>query len=157
MAADTGGFLVTGTNESDPRSAGIDQDMRFHYLLTYAPSNDALDGKFRTIAVKVRRPDALVFARKGYRAVSVPTGVPVVGTGACAGPARCFPAAECLSHAGFGIRVSRARSAWPDARGGSRDDRPLEVPTSTRSDPHTAPRQPSSYTSGTGQGGSFRS
>ena len=26
--------------------------MRFHYLLTYAPANDVMDGKFRTISVE---------------------------------------------------------------------------------------------------------
>ena len=33
----------------------IDEDNQFHYLLTYAPSNDAFDGRFRAIRVKVAR------------------------------------------------------------------------------------------------------
>ena len=56
MAADTGGFLIKGTNDVGSAFRRIDEDMRFHYLLTYSPSNDVMDGKFRTITVKVRRP-----------------------------------------------------------------------------------------------------
>ena len=48
----------------------IDEDNQFHYLLTYSPKNAAFDGKFRAIQVKVRRPGAQVFARKGYRAIA---------------------------------------------------------------------------------------
>jgi VWFA-related protein len=78
MAADTGGFLVQGTNDIGAAFRRIDEDMRFHYLLTYAPHNDVMDGKFRTISVKVRRPDVTVFSRRGYRAVRTPAGVPVM-------------------------------------------------------------------------------
>jgi VWFA-related protein len=78
MTGDTGGFLIKGTNDIGSAFRRIDEDMRFHYLLTYSPSNDVMDGKFRTIEVKVRRPDVVVFARKGYRAVRAPTGVPVM-------------------------------------------------------------------------------
>ena len=78
MSADTGGFLIAGTNDLGSAFRRIDEDMRFHYLLTYSPMNDVMDGKFRTISVKVKRPDVTVFARKGYRAVRAPTGVPVM-------------------------------------------------------------------------------
>jgi VWFA-related protein len=78
IAGDTGGFLIRGTNDIGQAFRRIDEDMRFHYLLTYAPRNDVMDGKFRAISVKVRRPDVEVFARKGYRAVRAPTGVPVM-------------------------------------------------------------------------------
>jgi hypothetical protein len=69
---------VSGTNNLASAFKRIDEDMRFHYLLTYSPKNDVMDGKFRAIAVKVRRPDVTVFARNGYRAVNAPTGVPVL-------------------------------------------------------------------------------
>jgi hypothetical protein len=52
--------------------------MRFHYLLSYSPKNAVYDGKFRTISVKVKRPGVNVFARKGYRAVRAPAGLPVL-------------------------------------------------------------------------------
>jgi VWFA-related protein len=65
----TGGFLVEGSNDLSSAFRRIDEDNQFHYLLTYAPTNDTLDGRFRAIRVKVRRPGAQVFARKGYRAL----------------------------------------------------------------------------------------
>jgi VWFA-related protein len=69
LAEDTGGFLVRDTNNIADGFKRIDEDVRFHYLLTYSPQKDVLDGKFRTISVKVKRPDTTVYARKGYRAV----------------------------------------------------------------------------------------
>lgn len=76
LADDTGGFLVRDTNDIGAAFRRIDEDMRFHYLLTYSPKNDVLDGKFRTISVKVKRPGLRVFARRGYRAVRTPPRLP---------------------------------------------------------------------------------
>ena len=76
LADDTGGFLVRDTNDIGSAFRRIDEDMRFHYLLTYSPKNDVLDGRFRTIAVKVKRPGVRVFARRGYRAVRTPPRLP---------------------------------------------------------------------------------
>jgi VWFA-related protein len=75
LAGDTGGFLIRDTNDLGSAFRRIDEDNRFHYLLTYSPSNVQYDGKFRTIAVRVRRDGAQVFARKGYLAVR-PSAVP---------------------------------------------------------------------------------
>jgi len=72
LAGDTGGFLIRDTNDLGSAFRRIDEDNRFHYLLTYSPSNSEFDGKFRTIQVKVRRDGAQVFARKGYVAVRRP-------------------------------------------------------------------------------------
>jgi len=69
LAEDTGGFLIDETNDLSSAFRRIDEDNQFHYLLTYSPSNTALDGKFRAIQVKVKRPGTQVFARKGYRAM----------------------------------------------------------------------------------------
>ena len=68
LAEETGGFLVEQTNNLTSGFKRIDEDNRYHYLLTYTPRNTAFDGRFRSIAVRVRRPDTQVFARKGYRA-----------------------------------------------------------------------------------------
>jgi VWFA-related protein len=78
LAQDTGGFLVRDTNDIGTAFRRIEEDTRFHYLLSYSPSNAALDGKFRTISVRVNRPSIEVFSRKGYRAMrnlNVPTGL----------------------------------------------------------------------------------
>lgn len=75
LAADTGGFLVGESNDLSSAFRRIDEDNRFHYLLTYSPKNTDFDGRFRRIDVKVRRPATQVFARKGYRAVRAPAAL----------------------------------------------------------------------------------
>ena len=74
LAEETGGFLIEQSNDLSQAFRRIEEDNRFHYLLTYSPSNVTFDGKFRTIGVKVRRPGMQVFARKGYRALARPVG-----------------------------------------------------------------------------------
>ena len=73
LADETGGFLVRDTNDATPGFRRIQEDMRFHYLVSYSPTNTAFDGRYRTIAVKVGRPGVTVQTRKGYYAV--PAGV----------------------------------------------------------------------------------
>ncbi len=69
LASETGGFLIRDTNDAASAFRRIEEDMRFHYLLAYTPSNENYDGRFRTISVKVVRPGVEVQARKGYYAV----------------------------------------------------------------------------------------
>lgn len=78
LAEGTGGFLVRDTNDLRQAFKRIDEDMRFHYLLTYVPTNQAFDGRFRQIGVKVKRPSVAVFARKGYRALRTAPTLPVL-------------------------------------------------------------------------------
>ena len=42
LADETGGFLVRDTNDATPGFRRIQEDMRFHYLLSYTPTNDDL-------------------------------------------------------------------------------------------------------------------
>jgi VWFA-related protein len=78
LAEDTGGFLVRDTNDLRKAFERIDEDQRFHYLLTYSPQNQKFDGTFRNISVKVSRPGTKVFARKGYRALRFAPTLPVL-------------------------------------------------------------------------------
>jgi VWFA-related protein len=71
LAGDTGGFLIEQTNDLSSAFRRIDEDTQFHYLLTYTPKNEPFDGRFHAIHVKVARPGAQVFARKGYRALGI--------------------------------------------------------------------------------------
>jgi VWFA-related protein len=75
LAGETGGFLIEQSNDLSSAFRRIEEDTRFHYLLTYSPANAAFDGKFREIRVKVRRPGTQVFARKGYRALRAPGAI----------------------------------------------------------------------------------
>jgi VWFA-related protein len=69
LANETGGFLVSGTNDPASRLRLVDEDLRSHYVLSYMPKNQDFDGQFRKILVKVRRPGMEVRAREGYYAV----------------------------------------------------------------------------------------
>jgi VWFA-related protein len=77
LADETGGFLIANTNDLRAGFERIESDMRNYYLLTYVPSNDDFDGRFRRIEVKVRKSGVDVHARKGYFAVREVPGVPV--------------------------------------------------------------------------------
>jgi VWFA-related protein len=79
LADETGGFLVRDTNDAGRGFGRIQEEMRFHYLLSYSPTNENMDGAFRTILIKVKRPGVAVQTRKGYFAVKPEYAVPVRG------------------------------------------------------------------------------
>src|SRR6185369_5781441 len=67
---------------SDSMTRGLERNedyLRFHYLVSYTPTNMSFDGRYRTIAVKVARPGVTVQTRKGYYAVRPEYAVPVRG------------------------------------------------------------------------------
>ena len=66
LARHTGGLYIGDTNNLKEGFAKVSADRRFHYLLAYASSNPALDGTYRKIDVRVRRPDVKIRARGGY-------------------------------------------------------------------------------------------
>jgi VWFA-related protein len=71
VASDSGGFTVGNTNDLAEGIQRIADENRAYYLLGYAPTNRARDGRFRKIEVKLATPDGLrVRARKGYFAPS---------------------------------------------------------------------------------------
>lgn len=78
LADQTGGFLIKDTNNLKLGLNRIDEDMRFHYVLSYVPKNADYDGKFRQISVKLDRGGLDVQSRKGYYAVPNVGGVPVL-------------------------------------------------------------------------------
>lgn len=69
LAAETGGFMVRDTNDARTEFMRITEEMRFHYVLGYSPTNDKMDGGYRAVSVKVRRPDMRIQSRKGYLAL----------------------------------------------------------------------------------------
>lgn len=69
LAADTGGFLVSGTNEFDRGLSRMLADNDSYYLMAYEPSNKKRDGKFRRIEVKLPgHAGYVVRTRRGYLA-----------------------------------------------------------------------------------------
>lgn len=68
MAAQTDGVAVLDTNRVGEAMQRIFVDAGSYYLLRYYSSNPKLDGRFRRIGVRVKRPDVEVRARAGYLA-----------------------------------------------------------------------------------------
>ncbi len=69
VAAETGGraFFPRSEEDLDKAFALIDEDLRSQYIATYGSSNEARDGSFRTIQLKVKtRKDLTVRHRRGY-------------------------------------------------------------------------------------------
>jgi VWFA-related protein len=76
LAEATGGFLVANTNDLAPGLERVGRDLRSYYEIAYVPPRPANDGTYRTIEVRVSRPDVTVRTRRGYYAL--PPGAPVV-------------------------------------------------------------------------------
>jgi VWFA-related protein len=68
LASDTGGTAFTDSNDFATAFAQVVRDTSAYYLLGYSSSNDAKDGRFRRISVRVKRPDLRVEHRAGYYA-----------------------------------------------------------------------------------------
>jgi hypothetical protein len=68
LAAGTDGIAVLNSNDLDGGLRRISEDLSSYYLLGYYSTNAKLDGRFRAITVRVKRPGVEVRARRGYRA-----------------------------------------------------------------------------------------
>ena len=69
MTAQTGGavYVPKGTSDLDAAFAQISADLAQQYILSYYPTDDPRDGRFRTISLRVAtRTNVRVRARKGY-------------------------------------------------------------------------------------------
>jgi hypothetical protein len=77
LAQDTGGLMFEATNNLRQGFDRIESDLRNYYVLGYTSSNTKLDGHFREIDVKVKRPGVTVAARRGYFAVRDAGGGPI--------------------------------------------------------------------------------
>jgi hypothetical protein len=69
----TGG-LSSITGSSRAAFDSIDAVTRSGYVVAYRPSNASWDGRFRAVEVRVKRSDATVLVRRGYRRVQTPPG-----------------------------------------------------------------------------------
>jgi VWFA-related protein len=68
LAENTDGMAVVNSNNLDAGLRRIADDLTSYYLLGYYSSNTKLDGGYRKITVRVKRPGVSVRARRGYRA-----------------------------------------------------------------------------------------
>jgi hypothetical protein len=70
LAVGTDGLAVMDTNDLDGGLKRISDDLTSYYLLGYYSSNTKIDGTYRQIRVRVKRPGVHVRARRGYRAAT---------------------------------------------------------------------------------------
>ena len=70
LAENTDGLAVIGNNSLEPGLRRISDDLTSYYLLGYYSSNPRLDGRFRRLTVKIKRPGVDVRARRGYKAAT---------------------------------------------------------------------------------------
>jgi VWFA-related protein len=67
LATETGGFAATGSPKNILGAFDrIREENSRYYILGYYPTNAKRDGKYRQIALRVKRPGVEVVARKGY-------------------------------------------------------------------------------------------
>lgn len=78
LAIETGGAFIGDTNNVGTRLHQVDEDLHTYYLVSYAPTNQNIDGKFRQVSVKTKHDDWDVQTRKGYFAVNATGYVPML-------------------------------------------------------------------------------
>ena len=78
LARETGGFLIRDTNNIALGLKRVEEELGSYYLLSYAPKNDAWDGRYRRIELRTRRAGLVVQARRGYFAVRTRMPTPVL-------------------------------------------------------------------------------
>jgi VWFA-related protein len=69
-ALNTDGVAVINTNDLNGGLKRVVDDLTSYYLMGYSSTNAKLDGRFRSIKVRVKRPGVDVRARRGYRALT---------------------------------------------------------------------------------------
>jgi len=70
LAGNTDGMAVVNSNDLDKGLRRISDDLTSYYLLGYYSTNTKLDGRFRSLKVRVKQPGVEVRARRGYRAAT---------------------------------------------------------------------------------------
>lgn len=70
LAVATDGIAVVNSNDLDRGLKRVSDDLSSYYLLGYYSTNTKLDGAYRSISVKLKRPGLEIRARRGYRAAT---------------------------------------------------------------------------------------
>ena len=68
LSADTGGKAFFDSNDFGPAFQQVQHDTEAYYIIGFKSSNQAHDGSFRHLTIKVNRPDAVIQYRPGYYA-----------------------------------------------------------------------------------------
>ena len=68
LAINTDGIALVNSNDLKKQIRRVADDLTSYYLMGYYSTNGKLDGRFRNIKVRSKRPGIEVRSRKGYRA-----------------------------------------------------------------------------------------
>ena len=68
LSADTGGKAFFDSNDFGPAFQQVQHDTEAYYILGFKSTNQARDGGFRHLTIKVNRPDVVIQYRPGYYA-----------------------------------------------------------------------------------------
>jgi VWFA-related protein len=120
LADNTDGTAIINTNNIDGGLQRIVDDLSSYYLFGYYSTNTKLDGRFRNITVRVKRPGARVRARRGYRGRTADELISSASGAAASGAPNALTAAL-TPVAGFNARSQfRIRtSSWARQAAGS--------------------------------------
>jgi len=106
LAVDTDGEAIINTNYIEKGLKRIADDLSSYYLFGYYSTNTKLDGRYRTITVRVKQPGVRVRARRGYRARTAEQVV------AAAVAANVDPASTAVTNALNSVAGVNARSTF---------------------------------------------
>ncbi len=70
LSADTGGKAFFDSNDFGPAFQQVQHDTEAYYIVGFHSTNQARDGSFRHLTIKVNRPDVAITYRPGYYAPS---------------------------------------------------------------------------------------
>lgn len=108
LAATTDGMALMTTGAIDSAIDRIARDMSAYDVITYRSTNSRLDGKFRTVTVRARRPGVVIRTRRGYRGANVDD---VLSPGLSTGVESAFGTVAAVSpRSTFRIRTALGRS-----------------------------------------------
>ena len=121
LAVDTDGEAIINTNYIEQGLKRIADDLSSYYLFGYYSTNTKLDGRYRTITVRVKQPGVRVRARRGYRARTAEQVVAASTVAARVDPAAAAVTNALNSVAGVNARTTfRVRPAvWMHREGGA--------------------------------------
>jgi len=69
LTENTGGFLLTNINDLNGTLKRVAVDLGHYYSISYVPTKQEYDGKYRTISVKLKRSGIKAQTRNGYFAL----------------------------------------------------------------------------------------
>ena len=70
LAENTDGLAILNNNDLHQGLKRVSEDLTSYYLLGYYSTNTKLDGTFRSLKVRVKKPGVNMRARRGYRAAT---------------------------------------------------------------------------------------